>query len=523
MLKKYLIATISLLIATTAHAGSVSLTSHYPAPYGRYDQLRLVPRDPLPANCDIGTIYVDKTSNLFQYCSDDGVGTGIWGSGSNYWTRSGLNIYTTDSSLSVYIGIGTATPSEKLHIQALNTDTVLTLDNQSNVKSTLIEFVQALTQGSLLTNYTRLGVFFDAINLESEFSLWHSEIIPFLFGINNTERMRLTADSRLGIGTSTPEFKLSIDGIEAFLIAKGTQGSGTILTDLGAGTRMIWYPKKSAFRAGEVTGAQWNGSNMGNFSVGTGLDSTASGDYSLAMGSGTTASNDSAIAMGISSTASGIAATAFGKGTTASGDASTASGSETLASGHYSTAVGYLTQALGQASLAAGYSTQAVGDNSMAAGYGGSQSLGNASTAFGKNTKAVGDYSFTAGESTSAEAFTSVALGWANYISGTESPDTWVPADPLFVIGDGTVDRSNSLTVLKNGNVGIDVDAPTYTLHIAEAMRLEPISFNDAPACTENGIIYVDTTGALCFCDGTSWIAAAGGMMGMGCKGMMGH
>src|SRR5205823_7339699 len=61
----------------------------------------------------------------------------------------------------------------------------------------------------------------------------------------------------VGIGTTTPEFRLSIDN-DGGIISKGTFGSGNAIATGGAGGRMIWYPKKGAFRAGVVNGTQWD-------------------------------------------------------------------------------------------------------------------------------------------------------------------------------------------------------------------------------------------------------------------------
>src|SRR2546428_11923930 len=57
----------------------------------------------------------------------------------------------------------------------------------------------------------------------------------------------------------------SIDG----LVARGTLSSGSIPAT-GTGTRMMWYPGKAAFRAGNVTGTQWDDATtgFGSFAVG---------------------------------------------------------------------------------------------------------------------------------------------------------------------------------------------------------------------------------------------------------------
>lgn len=117
----------------------------------------------------------------------------------------------------------------------------------------------------------------------------------------------------IGIGTTTPEFKLSLD-TDGGILAKGTFGSGSSLTTSGAGARMIWYPKKASFRAGKVSAAQWNDINIGLYSTAMGINTTASGENSIALGALTTASADYSTALGYNTTASGIFSSAFGAG-----------------------------------------------------------------------------------------------------------------------------------------------------------------------------------------------------------------
>jgi hypothetical protein len=96
------------------------------------------------------------------------------------------------------------------------------------------------------------------------------------------------------------------------LLAPGEFGTGTVPTE-GAGTRLMWYPAKAAFRAGAVQNTvfvdgPWDADNVG--------------DYSTAFGSSTTASGDGSTAMGISTQASGRGSTAMGGATKAATDGS---------------------------------------------------------------------------------------------------------------------------------------------------------------------------------------------------------
>lgn len=242
------------------------------------------------------------------------------------------------------------------------------------------------------------------------------------------------SSGNVGIGTTTPTANLHVSGDDGLLV-QGTFGNG-VTQSLGAGTRLHFYPKKAAFRAGNVTGTQWDDANIGVYSVAMGINTTASGDYSTAMGYYTVASEEYSTAMGNDTKATSSASTAMGLRTRASGSRSTAMGHTTIASGQQSTAMGYTTRASGQHSTAMGHST-------TASGY--------ASTAMGYYAK--------------AESYLSTAIGRWNVGGGDF--DDWVSTDPLFEIGNGTSsNKANAMTVLKNGKVGIGIAVPTSKLQV---------------------------------------------------------
>ncbi len=123
------------------------------------------------------------------------------------------------------------------------------------------------------------------------------------------------------------------------LVAGGTFGIGTIPA-AGGGTRMMWYPAKAAFRAGSVSGTQWDVASIGNYSFAVGSDAKASGDHSIAIGRNATASGAESVALSNTSTASGSNSFASGFQSTASGNFSVALGYLTTASGTRSTVMG---------------------------------------------------------------------------------------------------------------------------------------------------------------------------------------
>jgi hypothetical protein len=150
---------------------------------------------------------------------------------------------------------------------------------------------------------------------------------------------------RVGISTSTtnPEFALSV-GDGGGIIAKGS--GGPTLTTTGAGTRLIWYPAKSAFRAGMLTGpgsTSWDNANVGVASFAAGSDTMASGAFgATALGLGTLASGDfGSIALGFSSRATGDTGSfAAGNTAVAEGNSSVAIGNQVRATGQFSIALG---------------------------------------------------------------------------------------------------------------------------------------------------------------------------------------
>lgn len=261
----------------------------------------------------------------------------------------------------------------------------------------------------------------------------------------------------VGIGTTAPVARLHVADSSVVFSAAGnvpvTPGNTAIS---GAGRRMMWYPDKAAFRAGYVTGANWDKDNTGYYSFATGYNTKAGGYLSTALGSHTTASGDQTIAMGLSTTASGNGSTAMGYQTIASGFGSTAIGNLTTASGDYATAMGYQTNATGINAFTAGYLTKATNNDAMA---------------IGQLSIARGAGSFAAGIDTRAKAYGSMSVGLFNDSADIPNPVSSALTDRIFQIGNGTADnaRSNAVTVLANGNTGIGTTTPAARLHVADS------------------------------------------------------
>jgi trimeric autotransporter adhesin len=270
------------------------------------------------------------------------------------------------------------------------------------------------------------------------------------------------------------------------LISTGTFGSGAILPISGAGAKMFWYPRKAAFRAGAVSGTQWDDVNIGNNSIAFGVNSLANGLYSTAFGSTTTANNSYATSFGDSTIASGITSTAFGNASIANGQNSTAFGDSTIASGMASTAFGESTTANANTSTAFGLDATASGTTATAFGNS-TIASGQIATAFGNQTTAsgLGSTAFGYGNTASSYGETVIGIGATIYTpstNGTTQFRTANATDRLFVIGNAidvnnnsgadATERSDAMVVLKNGNTGIGSSAPQDKLHVVGNIRM---------------------------------------------------
>lgn len=213
------------------------------------------------------------------------------------------------------------------------------------------------------------------------------------------------------------------------ILAVGTFGSGWTEPNLGAGTRMMWYPRKAAIRAGNVSGTQWNNANIGDYSVAFGLNNkalssssfsvgqgnTAGGTYSATLGFNNSTMSPNTAAFGTSNSINNTAAGSFAAGDSniitalncaAFGDNNEIDGSASFSAGEFNTVTGSGSAAFGFNCIVSGSNALAVGD-SCNANSASSASIGNSNDVTGVGAFSAGSYNITNGNG-------AVAIGYGN-------------------------------------------------------------------------------------------------------------
>ncbi len=240
-------------------------------------------------------------------------------------------------------------------------------------------------------------------------------LIPALFFVT------ITNAQNVGIGTSTPVARLHVADSNVLFTGPVTIPGTTAYYPpvSGPGVRMMWYPQKAAFRAGQVNGNDW--------------DKDSIGVYSAAFGENVKAISANSFATGLNAVSRGNYSVSLGLNTLASGYASASIGESNISSGLTSTAFGWTTVALAENAFSWGNHTSAMAYGSTAAGY-----------------------------FTKARSQNSLVIGSFNDTSNINR---------LFEIGNGTDDnnRYNAVTVLTNGNAGFGTTQPLARLHVSDS------------------------------------------------------
>ncbi|MEM7297376.1 MAG: tail fiber domain-containing protein, partial [Bacteroidota bacterium] len=212
-------------------------------------------------------------------------------------------------------------------------------------------------------------------------------------------------------------------------------GSGTLANNAGTtddDSRFFFDKSLSAFRVGTALSNQWNGSNVGQYSVGLGLNPQATAIGAVAIGTEAYARSDNSVAIGRNTQARGADAVSIG-------------------------AQSLVNDAAGSMALMGGF-VDSNGDGSLVYGVGSSSNYVS-SVVLGSDATSGGQYATAIGRSLVAGSYGEIALGYFNTsVSGNTGSN--LPGDRLFVIGNGddNMNRSDALVILKNGNTTLNGD-----------------------------------------------------------------
>jgi hypothetical protein len=244
------------------------------------------------------------------------------------------------------------------------------------------------------------------------------------------------------------------------VLFNGTIGSTPVS---GAGTRMMWIPGKAAFRVGNVSGTQWDESQIGWQSVALGTGTIANASYSVAIGEDARSTAQRGVAIG--GWVNGSEGIAGPESFVYAPNGVAFGGGEVYAP--YGVALGYDVDASAQYAFATGYSTVAGGRSSVVHGEW-AQAIGNYSSVLGGYAVYVWkDYSLAYGYALEVTGERSILLG-----SGDEAWSTplvnpynrslmvgWNATQPaaLFVnqsaVGIGAITGAHRLTVNGSANI----------------------------------------------------------------------
>jgi hypothetical protein len=272
----------------------------------------------------------------------------------------------------------------------------------------------------------------------------------------------------VGVGITSPAARLHI--ADSNVVFTGPASLPTAPGNpavSGAGTRMMWYPNKAAFRAGTVLGSGWDRDGIGNYSFAAGFNATASGRSATSFGENNKATGSYSFSAGLNCESIGNLSVSLGSNNRSSGTNAISVGDASLAEGDFSISMGASTKATGFASTSFGSLSEATNFYSTSIGYNNLAS-GRAALGLGYETVASGSYSTTTGYGTQSQSYGCFVAGLYNDPVITSNQTVNITTDPLFIIGNGTGStvRRNAIVVLKNGNVGIGTSAPKEKLEI---------------------------------------------------------
>ena len=218
----------------------------------------------------------------------------LWVAGTGTTTRNELMVVTGNGN----VGIGTTSPgsvySELLQVSKSNIGRInVTHTNNSGGRQSDILF----TEGSTLQ--FQVGTILGVGGYDDQNWIRGVSNIPLALHTNSTERMRITASGNVGIGTTAPDFNLTINGVT------GIQSSGTTKYHFG------YYTGGLNFAQSGIADYRLFIQDGGNVGIGTGSPSNKL-DVRGASGTAIRLSSDDNYHIGLLSWSTGVVSLSAG-------------------------------------------------------------------------------------------------------------------------------------------------------------------------------------------------------------------
>ena len=107
----FIFLVVEAIFGLPAFADHLTLTTYYPAPFGAYARIRLVPQAELPPEkCTTGFygyMYTNSAkNNRLELCQEDGAGGAIWGPLPGAWKQVGNDVYLSDNDTNPNLKVG---------------------------------------------------------------------------------------------------------------------------------------------------------------------------------------------------------------------------------------------------------------------------------------------------------------------------------------------------------------------------------------------------------------------------------
>lgn len=378
-------------------------------------------------------------------------------------------------SANAQVGINTTTPdaSSMLDITATNKGVLVPRVSLNNVITTTLDGINTAATGLLIWNTNAGTIGGNGVGFYFFNGVQWMPIVQSSTNHNTLDQAYDQGGAGIGRTITADAGAVLIQGTDG-IQSTGTFGSGTNLALSGAGTRMFFYPKKSAFRVGSVIGNEWNDANIGNYSTVIGNESTASGENSIAIGYDITTSGTDSYSLGRMNASSGNGSFTIGDNANSTHTNAFSIGAGTSSLNQYAFSLGYFTTASGENSFSIGNNNNVSGGFSF--GYGNENTIsgtgsfasgyqnnisGNESYALGRMTSVTGNGAFAIGDNASALQLSSYAIGNITTANGTNSFSigniNTTSNDLAFAIGNDNVSSgANSFTFGSENNASGD-------------------------------------------------------------------